>query len=179
MVSEANVRKDSLSATTGLTAQVGTQVQLPSRCIHTESDDIIARMESTLVRLQVTHTVLATPAVREQIGRLKTAFGKTTLDLLEFFTTSYREVFKFEHPPVHDPVAVVYVVQPELFKSEMMRVDVETSSSLSSGQTVCDVWHQSDRPNNVTVVHSVDVDACWDIILDSVKRCDASSTLNK
>ena len=33
----------------------------------------------------------------------------------------------------------------------MMRVDVETVSDLSAGQTVCDVWHQSSKPKNVSV----------------------------
>ena len=33
----------------------------------------------------------------------------------------------------------------------MMRVDVETVSDLSAGQTVCDVWHQSSKPKNVGV----------------------------
>ena len=32
-----------------------------------------------------------------------------------------------------------------------MRVDVETVSDLSAGQTVCDVWHQSSKPKNVSV----------------------------
>lgn len=34
---------------------------------------------------------------------------------------------------------------------ELMRVDVETVSELSAGQTVCDVWHQSSKPKNVHV----------------------------
>lgn len=129
--------------------------------------------------MQVTHIVLATPAVRGQISQLQSPFSTTVLDLLEFFAATYREVFKFEHPPLHDPVAVVHVLRPELFQSELMRVDVETSSSLSSGQTVCDTWQQSSKPKNVTVAQSVDVDACWGIILESIARCDASSTLNK
>ena len=34
---------------------------------------------------------------------------------------------------------------------ELMRVDVETVSELSAGQTVCDIWHQSSKPKNVAV----------------------------
>ena len=34
---------------------------------------------------------------------------------------------------------------------ELMRVDIETISELSAGQTVCDVWHQSSKPKNVSV----------------------------
>lgn len=129
--------------------------------------------------MQVTHTVLATPSVKHRVEALSSPFGRTTLDLLDFFTTTYRQVFKFDYPPVHDPVAVVYVLRPDLFVAQLMRVDVETSSTLSPGQTVCDVWEQSKKPKNVTVVQSVDVKACWDIILDSITICDSSSTLNK
>ena len=32
-----------------------------------------------------------------------------------------------------------------------MRVDIETCSILSAGQTVCDMWSQSQRPVNATV----------------------------
>lgn len=34
---------------------------------------------------------------------------------------------------------------------ELMRVDIETVSELSAGQTVCDIWHQSSKPKNVGV----------------------------
>jgi inosine-uridine nucleoside N-ribohydrolase len=33
-----------------------------------------------------------------------------------------------------------------------MRVDIETYSALSAGQTVCDIWGQSNLPKNATVV---------------------------
>lgn len=36
-------------------------------------------------------------------------------------------------------------------QTELMRVDIETMSELSAGQTVCDVWHQSTKPKNVLV----------------------------
>ena len=36
-------------------------------------------------------------------------------------------------------------------KVEKMRVDIETVSSLTAGQTVCDIWHMSPLPANATV----------------------------
>ena len=47
---------------------------------------------------------------------------------------------------VHLVFKLLFVVQTEL-----MRVDVETLSELSAGQTVCDIWHQSSKPKNVHV----------------------------
>jgi inosine-uridine nucleoside N-ribohydrolase len=36
-------------------------------------------------------------------------------------------------------------------QTEFMRVDIETTSLLAAGQTVCDVWGQSNRQKNVHV----------------------------
>lgn len=36
--------------------------------------------------------------------------------LLTFFAGTYREVFGFQDPPLHDPCAVAYVIAPQLFK---------------------------------------------------------------
>ncbi len=36
-------------------------------------------------------------------------------------------------------------------QTELLRVDVETASTLSAGQTVCDIWGQSRLPKNCTV----------------------------
>lgn len=52
-------------------------------------------------------------------------------------------------------ILVVATIIVKLFamhlQTELMRVDVETLSELSAGQTVCDVWHQSSKPKNVYV----------------------------
>ncbi|GLC42326.1 hypothetical protein PLESTB_000659200 [Pleodorina starrii] len=189
----------------------------------------------TMVPLEVTHTVLATPQVLAAIGgiggmgataataaaagavgiaaeaaaaagpasaALSTAappppssspvapaagtaaaaaspFRHTIQQLLLFFAETYKRVFRFEHPPLHDPVAVAYVIRPDLFECRRMRVDVETCSSLSYGQTVCDVWGQSAAPPNVNVVLQVDVEGVWRLLLEAVARADAGSPLNR
>ncbi|GLI71031.1 hypothetical protein VaNZ11_016148 [Volvox africanus] len=153
----------------------------------------------TMVPLEVTHTVLATPKVLEAMGgrcgsAASTAaaataaglpmlsptispFRHTIQQLLLFFAESYREVFHFEYPPLHDPVAVAWIIRPGLFECRRMRVDVETCSSLSYGQTVCDIWCQSRRPANVNVALKVDVEGFWELLLAAVARADAVSPL--
>jgi inosine-uridine nucleoside N-ribohydrolase len=129
--------------------------------------------------LQVTHTVLATADVASQVESMQSAFGAQLTKLLQFFKETYRDTFFFKHPPVHDPVAVVYLLAPEIFESELMRIDVETHSELSAGQTVCDVWHKSSKRKNVNLCKRVDVDKCWSIIIEAMQRCDKKSPLNK
>lgn len=119
----------------------------------------------------MTHTVLATTEARQHIASLGTPLARKVLDLLQFFEETYRRVFKFPSPPVHDPVAVAYVIAPELFSVERMRVDIEVGSRLCAGQTVCDTWHMSQQEQNVDVAMRVDVDAIWDLLIDAVRAC--------
>eukprot|EP00892_Ulva_mutabilis_P007534 jgi/Ulvmu1/5152/UM021_0169.1 len=131
----------------------------------------------TMVPTEVTHTVLASPNIVHRISCLGTPFSACVVDLLMYFTDTYKSVFKFDSPPVHDAVAVVYVIQPQSFQTQAMRVDVEVCSSLSKGQTVCDVWGHSNLPTNVEVARKVDAASCWDLIIDAIEHCNDSSTI--
>ncbi len=71
----------------------------------------------TMVPLEVTHTALATPGVLHRLSARSTPFLGLMRKLLLFFAQTYREVFSFEHPPLHDPLAVFYVACPEAFKA--------------------------------------------------------------
>ena len=74
-----------------------------------------------MVPLEVTHTALATPAVLQRLSVRSTPFLGLMRKLLLFFAQTYREVFSFEHPPLHDPLAVFYVACPEAFKARSCR----------------------------------------------------------
>ena len=70
----------------------------------------------TMVPLEVTHTALATPAVLAKIGEQGTPFLTLMHQVLMYFAHTYAEVFSFEHPPLHDPLAVFCVACPAAFK---------------------------------------------------------------
>lgn len=132
---------------------------------------------ATMVPLDVTHTVICDDDV---ISKIRTASGddvndvvNRTIDLLRFFQSTYDSVFGFAAPPLHDPVAVAYVSNPELFRTEALFVSIETHNPLSAGQTLVDVHRVTDNRPNVVVARSVDVDAFWDLLLGALKRvCD-------
>jgi inosine-uridine nucleoside N-ribohydrolase len=106
-------------------------------------------------------------------------FSAAVEALLLFFAATYKAVFGFDDPPLHDPVAVAYVINPALFKTRHMRVDIEVVSSLSAGQTVHDVWGQTGRPKNCVVAEAVNVPAFWDLLLDALTKAGAVSPLNQ
>ena len=134
----------------------------------------------TMVPLEVTHTALATPAVAERIrGRVGGAFGAATQELLAFFAQTYREVFGFEEgPPVHDPCAVLFALEPSAFETKHVRVDVEMGASeLTAGQTVVD-WHGVRKlPPNVHLAVKMDVDKFWDRMVGALEEASDASPL--
>jgi inosine-uridine nucleoside N-ribohydrolase len=125
-----------------------------------------------MVPLELTHQVLADSAVLNSIGE-SSAFRRKIRNLLLFFQQTYRNVFGFEHPPLHDPLAVFYVVRPELFTLKSMRVDIECGSTLSRGQTVCDFFMRSGLPANADVAMETDVAAFWKVMLECLERAES------
>lgn len=150
----------------------------------------------TLVPLEVTHTALVTPAVLRRLGcggsggdddgeqdaerppPPPTSFRRMLGDLLTFFAASYKRTFGFDHPPLHDPCAVLCALAPSLFEARRERVEVSTACALTSGQLVLDRWRQLGRPENVTVAHAMDVEAFWEAVARAVDRADGASPLN-
>ncbi|KFM23597.1 Inosine-uridine-preferring nucleoside hydrolase-like protein [Auxenochlorella protothecoides] len=134
----------------------------------------------TMVPLEVTHTALVGPEVATAVlGAAPggaTPFRQAMHDLLHFFAKT--EVFDFVHPPLHDPCAVAYVIDRSLFKASHLRVDVETHSVLSAGQTVTDLRRTTGRAPNATVCLAMDVAAFWRLVLDAIAAADARSPLN-
>eukprot|EP00007_Cunea_sp_BSH-02190019_P008736 CAMPEP_0174231900 /NCGR_PEP_ID=MMETSP0417-20130205/2314_1 /TAXON_ID=242541 /ORGANISM="Mayorella sp, Strain BSH-02190019" /LENGTH=349 /DNA_ID=CAMNT_0015309863 /DNA_START=63 /DNA_END=1109 /DNA_ORIENTATION=+ len=137
------------------------------------------------VPLEVTHTgALVTRSVLDRIRALQRSgapteagdalrtepglspFLRLITDLLLFFGKTYKEVFGFDDPPLHDPVAVAYVIDPSMFTVEQMRVDVELQSAMCAGQTVCDIFHMSTKPKNVTMCKRVDSERFWELMYE-------------
>jgi len=153
----------------------------------------------TLVPLEVTHTALVTPGVLRRLGcggggsgeqgggeaagaaatsELATPFRRMLRDLLTFFAASYKRTFGFDHPPLHDPCAVLAALAPSLFDARRERCEVSTACALTAGQTVLDRWRQLGRPDNVTVAHAMDVEAFWEVVAMAVDGADRVSPLN-
>lgn len=128
-------------------------------------------VDLTMVPLEVTHTVLADQEVLDRIGT-HSPFRKKITDLLLFFSETYKRVFGFDHPPLHDPLAVYFVLNPEAFSCRDMRVDIERSSVLSRGQTVCNYYGRSSGKSNCRVALKVEVAAFWAEMLECLERAE-------
>jgi inosine-uridine nucleoside N-ribohydrolase len=122
----------------------------------------------TMVGLDVTHQALATPDV---LARLNTTpLARTMADLLRFFASTYDEVFGMPDPPVHDPVAVAAVAQPELLKFVDAAVAVELEGTHTRGATVVDLHAVTRQPPNARVAVELDQPGFWEVMLSAIER---------
>jgi uridine nucleosidase len=118
-----------------------------------------------LVPLNVTHTALFDDQVRATLLSTPTPLRTTLVNLLTFFRDTYRDVFGFVAPPVHDALAVARVTHPHLFKGKRYRVDVELHGTHTAGTTIVDVWdhtkaddtHWGPGSKNVWIAEEVEV----------------------
>ncbi len=124
----------------------------------------------TMVGLDVTHQALATPDVVAAIAAVGTKPAQFVLELMDFFTESYREAQGFDYPPVHDPCAVALVIDPTVMSVIRVPIDVELTGTLTLGMTVADF--RSAAPEDCTTYAATDLDheKFWALIVDALER---------
>ncbi len=123
----------------------------------------------TMSGLDVTHQASAGRAERDRlrgVGEL----GGVVAGFLDFFAATYERIFGFDAPPLHDPVAVAAVLEPDLLRTRFMRVDVECGSDLTRGETVCDFHGVTGKPPNADVGVGLDRGGFFELLYDSLRR---------
>jgi len=137
-----------------------------------EAADIVLRsgLPITMIGLNVTHRAPATTAIIAEFRGLGTRLGTVCADLMTFFAGTYRRVFGFDHPPVHDPIAVAAVIDPSIVRTVAAPFAVELTGSYTRGATVVDLHRRTGRPPNADVAVGLDVDAFWRLLMAAVRR---------
>jgi len=109
----------------------------------------------TMVGLDVTHKTVINRAYLE---RLKGANNPQT-DFIYAITQHYMQLYAsrgIDGMPVHDPSAIAYLIDPTLFTTKKVYVDVECHSPYHQGHTVPDWRAQRGLEPNVNVCVDVD-----------------------
>lgn len=137
-----------------------------------EAADIVLRagLPTTMIGLNVTHQALATPAVIGGFQDLGTRLGTVCAELMTYFASTYRQVFGFPHPPVHDPVAVAAVLDPSIVETVHAPVAVELIGAHTRGATVVDLHRRTTQAPNADVAVGLDTDAFWQLLTTTVGR---------
>ena len=124
----------------------------------------------TMVGLDVTHQAIATPEVRAAIAAVGTGPAVFVGELMEFFETAYRDAQGFDHPPVHDPVAVAYVIDPTLVRTVAAPIAIETRGEHTLGMTVVDLRGAAPADCVTRVTFDLDAERFWALVVDALER---------
>ena len=122
----------------------------------------------TMSPLEVTHQALATGEVLDRLRAANRPVASFAADLLTFFGDTYRNVFGFPAPPVHDPCAVAAVIDPDILQAHTIRVEIETEGEWTSGRTVCDIYGVLGKEPNVRVGYALDVPRFWEMLISTI-----------
>ena len=120
--------------------------------------------------LDMTHKAVIT---KEEVNKLKMSEKKVLkvlTDLLEYFMSTYKKVFGIEGAPLHDPTAIAYLIDFNMFTWDELNVVVELNGKFTRGQTVADVWKTSGRSPNVRVLKNIDRERFFNVLLETLMK---------
>jgi len=109
----------------------------------------------TMIGLEVTHQAWLDES-NAQALRGKGKCEDFVAELLDHFVAFHQVRFGWPGAPIHDAVTIAHLIDPSLLTTIVTNVTVETSSQLTLGRTVVDVYGVTDRPANVTVGTGID-----------------------
>ena len=135
-----------------------------------EAADIVfgSGLPVTMCGLNVTHQALATRDVLNRMAALGTPLAGICVELLTFFAGSYRPVFGFDAPLLHDPVAVARVIDPTMVTTVEANVAVELTGTHTRGATVVDLHGVTGRQPNARVAVGLDAGRFWELVVSAV-----------
>lgn len=121
----------------------------------------------TMCGLDVTHKA---QIFDHEIEELRKQGGKVAVmvaELLDFFA-KFHQKMGFEGCPLHDPCAVAWLINPQLFTSKKLHVDIETCGEYTDGATVVDIHGITGKEKQVDVVFDVDRKAFIKLLQDTM-----------
>ncbi len=110
----------------------------------------------TMVGLDVTRKSIMTPAYVEHLKSANNKYTDFIGKILPHYIGFYKEYVGLDGLFVHDSSAVAYVIDPTLFSTKQVHIDVEIHSPINFGHTAVDDRLKSEGEPNVHICVDVD-----------------------
>jgi inosine-uridine nucleoside N-ribohydrolase len=126
-------------------------------------------IETTMIGLDVTHQALVTRAHAERL-RVAGRVGKVVAELLDFYLRFHEVRWpELGGSPMHDPVAVLEVIRPDLLDVRPARIDIDCGWEQGRGRTNVDYREREDGlPPNNRVAVGIDADAFAELLIERI-----------
>ena len=125
----------------------------------------------TMCGLDVTHKALVFQNDIELFRSIGNKTGIATAGLMDFFSIFYREnrTELDGGAALHDPCAIAWLIDPDMFKTKACFVDVETNGTLTTGTTVVDFYNVTGKAPNAEVAYDIDREKYIRLLYDAIK----------
>ncbi len=124
----------------------------------------------TVMGLDATYQVRATPERLRAIEALATPAGRAAAELISFAVRSQKVLVGWDSPPLHDPCTLAWFIRPRLFETAPANLRVETISPLTLGHTAVEFRVSEALPANAAWVTRIDADGLFDLLLERLAR---------
>lgn len=125
--------------------------------------------------LNVTHQAQATPDVIARIEAVGSPLAGICVQLLTFYSARYRALWGFDGPPLHDPVAVASVIDPQVVSYVNAPLAVELAGEHTRGATVIDLDGSTGRTAGADVALRLDRDRFWGLMVGAIDKLGAEA----
>lgn len=117
----------------------------------------------TMMGLDLTNQALATPPIIDRMRAIGNKAGNLFGDIMSF-TLHSQAVNGLSAGPVHDVTTIAWLIDPSIFQTQEMFVEVDLSHSSSYGRTNCDINDRFHKKPNAIVGLGLDLNRFWDLV---------------
>ena len=129
-----------------------------------------SQVTMTLVPLDITQQLVFGYDFLEGFRHSASPTGRLLEQLLPGAYNAHRQRLGLEGVYLHDVIAMVVAIHPELFTTERVSVDVETAGDITTGATIFDRRRVPDSQPNVDCVTDIDTVGATDCILRGLQE---------
>lgn len=123
----------------------------------------------SMLPLDVTESVNFSIELIEQLPSRFTRAGKLFHRIVPFAFRAYHQTLGRETIPLYDPVALLGLLEPNLFQWKDMALGVETSGELTRGATIADLRCHREWSFNVEVACQVDTATAVEYVVRGIR----------
>ena len=125
----------------------------------------------TMCGIDITHKALIRDSDITDFRAIGNRAAVMVADLLDFFSSYYKSIGVNE-TPLHDPVAVAWVIDPTICRTEHLNVSVDLDGEHTVGCTVTDFRGVTGKEPNCDVGLDIDREAFVDLIKELLHHYD-------
>ncbi|WP_254560816.1 nucleoside hydrolase [Dyadobacter diqingensis] len=126
----------------------------------------------TMCGLDVTHKAVVFQKDIDLFRAIGNKTGEAAANILEFYSKFYREnrVELEGGAALHDPCAIAWLINPDMFKTKPCYVAVETKGELTSGATVVDFYNVLKKTPNAEVAYDINREEYIKMLEDAIRN---------